>query len=282
MAEATPARSIGGYSTSRALSEDELAEWNRQAEARRAKIREDSLRMIGRDADGKPFPPVDAGEEEWLASADLRAPLRQAIAKREQIASRLADQKAAAERARQHLDAARSALAILEDAETAGSRLAADQLAAQLRSGTVETVASADPDPTTSTRLDQGRRAADVAQAAVDQLTGEAEATARELQQARGGVGAAVLDVLRGEILAIGRQVAALDHQAATLRANLERAGIVTANLAVRNNWRAARIITSSTLAAMHPAPPARPLAPMVDWQSFIGRLFNDAAAELE
>ena len=221
----------------------------------------------------------DAGEEGRLESADLRAPLRQAIGKREQIASRLADQKAAAERAQQHLDAATVALASLKDRVTAGSSLAADQLAAQLRSGIVEVEAIETPDPPA---FDQARRAVEVAQRARDQLNREAEATGRELQQQQHRVGAAVLDVVRGEILAIGRAVAALDHAADELRSNLAQAGRITANLATRYGWRTAGIFTTTPREAMHYTPPAQPPAATVDWQSFIGRLFDDAAAELE
>jgi hypothetical protein len=66
---------IGGYSA-RQLSADELAQWSREAEARRQQIRVSSLKAIGLDADGRPFLAGDAHEEERLAITDLRAPLR--------------------------------------------------------------------------------------------------------------------------------------------------------------------------------------------------------------
>jgi hypothetical protein len=67
---------------------------------------------------------------------------------------------------------------------------------------------------------------------------------------------------VKGELLAIGRKVETLYCEAATLRANLESAGYVTANLHQRYRWQGRRIFTSSILAAMHPAPPRcrRPL----------------------
>jgi hypothetical protein len=270
------------YFTGRQLSDEERAQWEHEAEARRAKIREDALRMIGRDADGRPFTPADAGEEKRLASADLRAPLREAIAEREQITARLADQKSAVDRAKLHLDTARTALAQIEDAEAKGSRLAADQLIAQFRSGALEAAVIETRDPATTSTLDQARRAVEVAQRALDKLSAEASSTQRELAIAQHQVGRCALDVVKAELLRIGAEVATHDHAAAQGRANLEQAGYVTANLARRHNWPTARIFTSSTLAAMHPAPMDRPPPACVNWNGFINRLMDDAEAELE
>jgi hypothetical protein len=86
--------------------------------------------------------------------------------------------------------------------------------------------------------------------------------------------------VVRGELLRIAREVAAHDRAADELRANLQQAGFVTANLRQRHSWPA-RIFTRSTLAVMHYRPPDRPPAATVDWQDFIARLFPDADAEL-
>jgi hypothetical protein len=258
---------IGSYFTGPALSEDQRRAWDEQAERRRAEIRASAMLMIGRDPEGRPLPSPDAGEEERLASADLRGALREVHAEWHQISLRLVDQKAATERAQQHLDAATAALRVLEDAEAAVSRLESDRLAESFRAGMVEAPAIEASAPATST-LDQARRAVEVAQRALNQLTAEAEATRRELQAAQHRVGLAVLDVVKGELLAIGAEVAALDRQAATLRANLEQGGYVTAALRQRYGWPA-QIFTTSTLAAMHPAPPARPPAATVDWQGF-------------
>ena len=104
MAEAsTSALPIGGYSA-RQLSDDERDTWNRQAEARRAAIRASAMLAIGRDPDGHPLPSPDAGEEERLATADLRAPLRQAQLERRQISLRLVERRDVAARACAHLE----------------------------------------------------------------------------------------------------------------------------------------------------------------------------------
>jgi hypothetical protein len=277
---ATPTQPIGGYS-SRQLSDDELDTWNRQAEARRQQIRVTALAMIGRQPDGSPFPPADQAEEIRLATADLRAPLAAAVAERHQIALRLIDRKDAAERAQQHRDAAAAELARLEDAEDRSSRLESDRLAAQFRSGTVEPseevskIEAPDPDA-----LDQARRAVEIAQAALSQLTAELNSTRGELVAQQRRVGLCVLDVVKGELLKIGREVEALDHLAATLRANLASAGFVTANLRARFHWPAS-IFTTTPREAMHYRPPARPPAPSVDWEAFIAKLYDDPEAEL-
>jgi hypothetical protein len=135
-------------------------------------------------------------------------------------------------------------------------------------------------EPAPSLVLDQARRAVEVAQVALSQLTAELNSTRRELVEQQRKVGDAVLDVVRSEILKIGREVDALDLLAATLRANLENAGYVTANLRQRYGWPAS-IFTTTAREAMHYRPPDRAPPPSVDWQGFIARLFEDAEAEL-
>jgi hypothetical protein len=98
---------------------DEVAEINKRLEAKRAQIRADAMRAIGRHPDGTPMPPGDLAEETRLTTSDLRAPLAEAIAERHQIALRVADRKDAAERAQQHLDAAMAELASREDRNAA-------------------------------------------------------------------------------------------------------------------------------------------------------------------
>jgi hypothetical protein len=279
MAEPRPAVvSFSPYSIAgRQPTPDEVAEMNAAAERRREEIRISSLAMIGLDPAGRPLPSPDAAEEERLATADLRGALRQAQAERREVALRLVDQQKAVERAQQHLDTAKGEVTSLEDRSIAGDRLAAVELADRFRSGTVEMLVIEAP---MTSNLDQACRAVEVAQKALDQLTAEAEATRRELQTAQQRIGAAVLDVVRGELLRIAREVAAHDRAADELRANLRQAGFVTANLRQRHSWPA-RIFTRSTLAVMHYRPPDRPPAATVDWQDFIARLFPDADAEL-
>ena len=278
-APARPAIPVGGYFTTERTPE-ELAEWNRQADAKRASIRASAMLAIGRDPEGRPIPSPDVAEEERLATADLRSPLRAAHQARREIALRLVDQKSAVERAQRHLEDATAAFASLEDAEAAGSRREAGQLAARFRSGEVEALAIEAPDPATST-LDHARRSVEVAQQALDELTSEMESTQRELITAQHRVGLCVLDVVRGELLGMAHQVAEHDRTADALRVNLDRAGYVTATLRPRRNWPG-HIFTDAMNAALQYRPPDRSPAPSVDWEDFIGRLYDDAEAELE
>jgi hypothetical protein len=274
--------SAQSYSTGRQLSDEERAQWEREAEARRAKIREDALRMIGRDANGKPFPPPDAAEEERLETADLREPLREAQAARHQIALSGDDQKDALRRAQAHLEGAHAELRQLEERAAAGERAAAARLADSFRGSETpaDELTAGGWFPATS-EIDAAKIAVHRAQNAVATLACEVEATQRELVAAQHQVGLCVLDCVKAEILRIGADVATHDRAAAQGRANLEQAGYVTANLQHRHNWPA-RIFTTSTLAAMRPAPAEnhRPPAASIDWQDFINRLHDDAEAE--
>jgi hypothetical protein len=261
---------------------DEVAEINARLEARRAAIRADSMRLIGRSPDGSPLPPADAGEEERLATADLRAPLREAIAARRAISLRLADQQNAVERGQAYLETARSELRDLEGRMAAGERDAADRLADSFR-GSEKLLASDERlSPPATSEIEAARTAVERAQAAVVTLTGEVVATRGELQARQRRVGLAVLDVVKAELLKIGREVAALDHLAAQLRSNLEQAGYVTGNLAVRHGWRATTIFTTTAREAIHYRPPDRPPAASVAWEQWINRLFADAEVPLE
>jgi len=268
---------LGGYTTIKPLSDEELAEHNRRAEAKRAEIRKSSMLLIGRDEHGEPLPSPDLAEEERLRSSDLRGVLRQAQAEREEIAARLAERKAAAGRAEQHLAAVTAELQEAEQDQRKAADRAAVALAERLRTGatserTIEIEVPAS--------LDLARHAVGVAQAALDTLTREVAAAEHEHRDAQRRVGLAVLDVVKAELLRIGAGVAAHDRAAALGRANLEQAGFVTGNLQRRHQW-AGRIFTSSTLTAMHPAPAQRLPPASLDWQAFIVALFDDAAAEL-
>src|SRR5262249_2427127 len=146
----------------------------------------------------------------------------------------------------QHLDAAKGELASLEDRAAAGDQREAAELAARFRSGQLEALVLEASAPS---NLDQARRAVEVAQQAFDQLTAEAEATHRELVIAQQRVGFCIRDVLRAELLAMARLVAEHDRVAEGLRANLQQAGFVTANLQRRHNWHG-RIFTTTMTAA--------------------------------
>jgi len=128
--------------------------------------------------------------------------------------------------------------------------------------------------------LDQIRRAVEVAQKAFDQLTAEAEATHRELVVAQHRTGFCVRDVVRAELLRMAREVEEHDRAAEALRANLQQAGYVTANLQRRRNWHG-RIFTESMTAALHYRASDRPPAASVDWEDFINRLYDDPDAAL-
>jgi hypothetical protein len=284
MAEARPVViSFGAYAVDgREPTPAEIAEMNERAERRREEIRISSLAMIGRGPDGKPLPPPDAAEEERLATADLREPLRQAQAARHQIALRHVDQKDALRRAQAHLEAAHAELRQLEERAAAGERAAVARLADSFRGSETpaEELTAGGWFPATS-EIDAAKIAVQRAQNAVATLASEVEAAQRELVAAQHQVGLCALDRVKAEILRIGADVAAHDRAAAQGRANLVQAGYVTANLQRRHNWPA-RIFTTSTLAAMHPAPGKnhRPAA-SIDWQDFINRLHDDAEAEI-
>jgi hypothetical protein len=117
------------------------------------------------------------------------------------------------------------------------------------------------------------------AQAALDTLRGEAEATRQELALAQHRVGLCVLDVVKGELLAIAGEIGEHERAAAVLRANLDAAGYVTGSLQRRRGW--GRIFTTTMLAALRHQSPARPPAPSVDWEAFIAKLYDDPEAEL-
>jgi hypothetical protein len=99
-----PVIPLGRYFTGRPLSAEQRAQWEREAEARRRAIREGALLMIGRDANGQPFPAADEPEEQRLATADLRGTLRQAQAVRHELALQLVERKDVTARAEAHLD----------------------------------------------------------------------------------------------------------------------------------------------------------------------------------
>jgi hypothetical protein len=262
----------------KALTEAELIEWNKRAEAKRAADRAIALKMIGRQEDGTPFPSPDEADEQWLRSADLRAPLRQAHAERRAISLRRIDAKDAQSRAEQHLNETTAALAVLGDAKDRSSREASRNLAEQFRSGTIEAAVIEAPDPAA---LEEARHAVTVAQQAFDRLAQETKTTQAELIQATQRVGYDVLAIVRAELLRLADEIAA--HSAATnqLRADLEHAGIVLATLQARRGWRG-RIFTTSMNAALYPAPPERLPPVSRDWQKFIARLFEDPEAALE
>jgi len=204
--------------------------------------------------------------------------LRQAQAEREEIAARLAERKAAAGRAEQHLAAVTAELQEAEQDQRKAADRAAVALAERLRTGatserTIEIEVPAS--------LDLARHAVGVAQAALDTLTREVAAAEHEHADAQRRVGLAVLDVVKAELLRIGAEVAAHDRAAALGRANLEQAGFVTGNLQRRRQWPG-RVFTSSTLAALHWRPPDRAPSATIDWADFITRLDADAAAELK
>jgi hypothetical protein len=282
MAEAstpTPGTPIGGYTT-HTLKLDELDEWNRQAEARRASIRAGAMLMIGRDPEGRPLASPDDAEEQRLDTTDLRGALRQAQQERCQVSLRGLDQKDALGRAQAHLEAAQAELRQLEEHAAAGERAAADRLVASFRVSEIEP-----PGPVSSpatSEIDTARLAVQRVEAAVERLTSEAEATNRELVRAQTQVGLHVLDVVRHELLAIAGQVEDHDRAAAVLRANMQAAGFVTGNLQRRRGWQGVRIFTRRMLAALHYQPPDRPAAASVDWEAFIARLYDDPEAELE
>src|SRR5262249_25155084 len=93
-------------------------------------------------------------------------------------------------------------------------------------------------------------------------------------------VGFCIRDVLRAELLAMARLVAEHDRVAEGLRANLQQAGFVTANLQRRHNWHG-RIFTTTMTAALHYRAPDRPPPASVDWEDFINRLNYDPEATL-
>jgi hypothetical protein len=275
--------SFSPYATAagREPTPDEVAEINARLEARRAQIRADSLRMIGRDADGNVLPPADAGEEERLATGDLRGALRLAQLARRQISLRSVDQKDAFARGEQHLEEARAALSQLEERAAAAERAAADRLADSFRgsetSNLVQEVSSASM-PATS-EIERGRIAVQRAQNAVATLTGEVEATQRELGRAQYVVDRAVADVVRQELLAIARRIDEHDRAAAELRASMHVAGYATASVR-RPGWQGVRIFTSTMTSILHRQ--ALDGTSRADWRDFISRLDQDAAAELE
>jgi hypothetical protein len=266
----------GGFTMRQVLSDEERAALDARIAARNAEIRKSSMLLIGRDEHGNPLPASDAGEEERLRSTDLRAVLAWSQVERDEIALRLADQRGAAGRAKAHHEAVTAELAALEDKRAANEHAAADDLAARFRSGAAEADVIALP----RSDLDQSRRAVEVARQAVDTLAGEVESTERDLDAAQHKVSLAVLDVVRGELLRLGREATAHDQAAQQIRADLAEAGYVTANLRQRHHWPA-NIFTSSTSDAMNYRPPDRASAASVDWAGFIARLDEDTAAVL-
>jgi hypothetical protein len=284
MAETTPARPaipIGGYSTIKPLTDDEREEWNRQAEAKREQIRVTALAMIGRGPDGQPFPAPDDAEERRLQSADLRGALRQAQVARREISLRGVDQKNALGRGELHLEEARTALSQLEERAAAGERAAADRLADSFRgseaSNLVQEVSSASM-PATS-EIETARIAVQRAEAAVERLAGETEATRAELVKAQYVVDRAVADVVRQKLLAIAQQIDEHDRAAAELRASMRAAGFTTANVARRAGWPR-RIFTSTMLGVLDRG--ALDGASPHDWARFISALNNDSDTVLE
>jgi hypothetical protein len=268
------------YSVFRKLNSDEDRQaYNEQAERRRVENRRSSFLVIGRDADGHVLPPADQAEETRLATADLRTPLREAIAERDRAAERLAFQQTAAERARQHLDTVTAEVARLEDAAVEAARLAALQLAEQLRSGPAETVAIDAPAPA---KLDHARQAMTVAQRAFEALRAEVVAMQRQVSAAQLEVGRCGLDVVGAELLRQALETAAHDRAAAQGRANLDAAGTLLAAAARRHGWRPARVFTTTVRDAMYYRPPDRPLSATIGWAEWINRLFVDAEAQLE
>jgi hypothetical protein len=282
MAEATtPTLPIGGYSTSRQLTDDEREEWNRQAEAKREQIRVSALAMIGRDADGRPFSPPDASEEERLATGDLRGALRQAQLDRRQISLRGVDQKDAFARGQQHLENARAELRDLERRSAAGERAAAERLADSFRGSQtpVEELRASAKFPTTS-EIEAARLAVQRAEAAVERLAAEAEATRAELGRAQYVVDRAVADVVRQKLLAIAHRIDEHDRAAAELRASMRTAGFATADVQRRPGWRAVRVFTSTMTGILDRQ--ALDGTSRADWRDFIRRLDQDHTAELE
>jgi hypothetical protein len=156
---------------------------------------------------------------------------------------------------------------------------AADRLAQSFR-GIYEPTAEGKPSDA-GVLIADARVAAERAEAAVALLEGEALAAQRQLDAAQERVPHTVLDVLKSEILRLGREAAGLDHVAAQIRSNLEQAGYVTANFQRRHHL-VGTAFTASTRAAMYRDPNARPPAPSVNWAGFVERLMVDAEAVLE
>jgi hypothetical protein len=282
MAEARPGViSFGAYAVDgREPTPVEIAEMNERAERRRQEIRTSSLAMIGLDASGHRIPAPDSGEERRLETSDMRGALHQAQLERRQISLRGVDQKAALARGQQHLEETRAALHQLEERVAAGERAAADQLADSFRGSETATDERLDVGtfPATS-EIEAARLAVRRAQNAVATLTGEVEATQRELGRAQYVVDRAVADVVRQKLLAIAQQIDEHDRAAAELRASMRAAGFATANVARRAGWPR-RVFTSTMLSVLDRG--ALDGTSRADWRDFISRLDQDAEAQLE
>jgi hypothetical protein len=210
------------------------------------------MRMIGRDPDGNPLPPADAGEEERLATADLRGALREAQLARSEIALRGVDQKEALARGQQHLENARGELRDLERHVAAAERDAAERLADSFR-GSEKLLASDERlSPPATSEIEAARTAVQRAQNVVATLTAEVETTLRELGRAQHVVDRAVADVVRQKLLDIAQQIDEHDRRSAELRASMHAAGYATANVQRRPGWQGVRVFTSTMIRILH------------------------------
>jgi len=261
----------GGFHT---LSEAQIAEWNRRAEVKdveMAKIRKLLLWQRGLEEDGKtPLPKPDAAEEQRLLTTDLRAPLREARADRAAIRQRLSDRQGAADRAQAHLDLMKSELAELEAVVADGSRIAADELAERLRSAAVGPLTRA----VASTHdLGPARQAVEVAERALDTITGEVEAIGREHAAAQHRVDLCIDGAMKADALRCARRIEMLEAEAAQERVNLQAAGYArvpfTASMQEAVTFKRPELL---------PPPPAS----TVHWQDYRARLDEDPDAELK
>jgi hypothetical protein len=188
------------------------------------------------------------------------------------------DRETVLERAREYLESARRGLDTREFEAGIAEDEAAKRLA-QSFAGYYE--AAADVAPVDGQALADARQVVQRAESALSLLESEAETAQQQLDAAQERVARAVWDVIRAEILQLGRKAAEHDRQAAQLRVDLQAAGHITADLQRKHGWRG-QVFTTTAREALQPDPNARPPAASADWRGFISRLDQDPEAQLE
>ena len=273
-----PALTPGSYHT---YTEEQLAELSRRAEQKAVEAKKlDAVfraNFYRQDPDGRPLPPPDQNEEQRLETSDLREPLREAQSVRNQCIVAVRDHEAVLAKAREHLEDVTGSLLEMEADAALSEKRAAERLARSF-AGVYDACGEESGE---DGAIAAARAAVERAETAVGLLETEAEEAQHALDVAQERVVHAVLDVVKSEILRLGREAAGLDQAAAQIRSDLEQAGYATANLQRRYRW-SGTIFTTSTRHAKQKDPNARPPAPSLDWTGFVERLMTDAGAVLE
>jgi hypothetical protein len=260
-----PAFPQAGYYTGKPLTDDELAEHNRRAEASRKEARRLGLLTIGLDADGQPFKKAEAAAEVRLLGTDQREPLRQAHRDLAEVSARVDELLRALDRARAHAERLAAGVRAIEEGDAAAEAAAREGYAARLGAGedvVLELPAARD--------LTGERRVLLNAEMVADAITAKLQLGRNALGKARARVEAAAREVLRVEGgMRLAHEIAEDARTLEQKRSNLYALG----NLGIPFS-------RSMTDALVH-TPPPQPSAPTVDWGEALAALIAYPDAEL-